>query len=58
MTQTQKTQVRAETINRLFENAAKCKYGVASVALRVHDGRIVDVTHTLTESTREREGNE
>jgi uncharacterized protein with FMN-binding domain len=45
---------RAETITeRLFENAAKIRYGQVSVALQVHDGRITSVTYLTTESTRE-----
>jgi hypothetical protein len=39
--------------NRLFENISKIRYGSASVTLKIHDGRIVDITHTVTESQRE-----
>jgi len=40
---------------RLFENATRIRYGMISASLKIHNGRIVDVTHTLTESTREKE---
>jgi hypothetical protein len=43
----------AAIVARLAENAAGLRYGTAAVSLRVHDGRIVDITHTVTESTRE-----
>ena len=49
----------AEAIaGKLVETAGKVRFGSVSVNLKIHDGRIVDVTHTVTESTRERrEGN-
>ncbi len=40
---------------RICENAAKIRYGSVSATLNIHDGRVVDVTHSTTESTRERE---
>lgn len=39
--------------DRLFENIAKVKFGSVSVTLRVHSGRIVDVTYSTTESMKE-----
>jgi hypothetical protein len=39
---------------RLCENAKKIRYGSVSAMLKIHDGRIVDVTHSTTESTREK----
>jgi hypothetical protein len=38
---------------RLLQNAAAIKYGSVSVTLRLHAGRIVDVTHAVTEQTKE-----
>jgi hypothetical protein len=43
----------AAIVERLTENAAGIRYGTVAVALRIHDGRVVDVTHTTTESTKE-----
>jgi hypothetical protein len=40
---------------RLCENAAKIRYGSVSATLNIHNGRVVDVTHSTTESTREKE---
>jgi hypothetical protein len=36
----------------LKENLSHIKYGEASVNFKVHAGRIVSVTHSLTENTR------
>jgi hypothetical protein len=41
---------------RLAENAAGLRYGTAAVSLRVHDGRVVDITYTVTESQKEYPG--
>jgi hypothetical protein len=38
---------------RLLQNAAAIKYGSVSVAVRLHEGRIVDVTHAVTERAKE-----
>jgi len=40
---------------RLCENAAKIRYGSVCATLNIHNGRVVDVTYSTTESTRERE---
>ena len=40
---------------RLCENAAKIRYGSVSTTLNIHNGRVVDVTHSTTESRREQE---
>ena len=40
---------------RLLTNAAELRYGSVSVSAKVHDGRIVEVTYSTTESTREQE---
>jgi hypothetical protein len=38
---------------RLVEITGNVRFGSVSVNLKIHDGRIVDVTYTVTESTRE-----
>ena len=49
-------QSKAEAIvTRLLTNAADLKYGAISVTLKIHSGRIVDTTFSVTESTRESE---
>jgi hypothetical protein len=48
-----KEQKAAAIAARLLEAAGKIRYGSAAVILKIHDGRIVDVTHTTTENTRE-----
>lgn len=40
---------------RLCDNATKIRYGSVSATLNIHNGRVVDVTHSTTESTREKE---
>jgi len=40
-------------VTRLLTNAAGLKYGATSVTVNVHDGRIVNVVFSVTESTRE-----
>jgi len=52
-------QPKAEKIvMRLLSNAAGLRYGATSVTVNVHDGRIVNVVYSTTESTRETEKNE
>jgi hypothetical protein len=49
-------QERKNTIiiaERLCENATKIRYGSVSVTLKIHDGRVVSIIHTITENTRE-----
>ena len=51
-------QARRNIINiaeRLCDNAKKISYGSVSTTLKIHNGRVVDVTHSTTESTREQE---
>jgi len=36
----------------LLANSASVRYGDVSVTLRIHNGRIVAVIHTVTHSTR------
>jgi len=40
-------------VARLLANAAGIQYGSVSVTVKVHGGRFMDVTHTITESMRE-----
>jgi hypothetical protein len=42
----------------LFSNAGKVLFGVASVELKIHEGRCVAVTYSTTENTRQREAGE
>jgi hypothetical protein len=53
MTADREKQIAGSVTNRLFENVSRLKYGQVAVSLRVHSGRIVDVTYTITESMRE-----
>jgi ABC-type Fe3+ transport system substrate-binding protein len=50
---------KAEAIvARLLTNVAGLKYGSVSVTAKIHGGRIVDVTYTVTESMKESESKE
>jgi len=47
---------KAENIvTRLLTNATDLKFGSVSVTVKVHDGRIVEVLYSTTESMREDE---
>jgi hypothetical protein len=47
---------KAEAIvAQLLANAAEVRYGSVSVSAKVHDGRVVDISYTKTEQTREKE---
>ena len=51
-------QSKAEAIvTRLLKNATGLRYGSVSVTAKVHDGRVVEVCYSTTESMREPEGN-
>jgi len=53
------SQSKAEKIvARLLSNAAELQYGSVSVSVKIHNGRIMDVTHTVTESIKEAETKE
>ena len=53
------SQSKAEKIvARLLSNVAGLQYGSVSVSVKIHNGRIMDVTHTVTESSRETETKE
>ena len=52
-----RNQERENTIDiaeRLCENAAKIRFGSVSATLKIHDGRVTDVTHSITENTKEK----
>jgi len=50
------SQSKAETIvARLLANAAGLKYGSVSVTAKIHDGRVVELIFSTSESTRETE---
>ena len=50
-------QSKAEAIvTRLLLNAAELKYGSVSVTAKIHAGRVTEITHHVTESTREPNG--
>jgi len=40
---------------QLLTNAAEVRYGSVSVSAKLHDGRVVEVSYTKTEQTREKE---
>ena len=42
-----------QIITRLSENAVKIKYGEAGIILKIHEGKVVHVTHVSTETIRE-----
>jgi hypothetical protein len=44
-----------EIIETLFSNAQRIVFGLASVELKIHEGRLVAVTYSSTENTRRRE---
>ena len=49
-------QSKAESmVTRLLTNAADLKYGSVSVTAKVHDGRVVEVNYSTTETMRETE---
>jgi 16S rRNA U516 pseudouridylate synthase RsuA-like enzyme len=45
-------------LETLVENLSRIQYGEVSLTYRLHNGRIVSVTHTVTESTRQSIGAE
>ena len=40
-------------VMRLLSNSAGLQFGNVSVTIKIHSGRIMDVTHTVTESMKE-----
>jgi hypothetical protein len=47
-----------EIIETLFTNASRVLFGMASVELKMHEGRCVAVTYSTTENTRQKETGE
>jgi hypothetical protein len=40
-------------VTQLMNNALGMKYGTVSVSAKLHDGRVVSISYTTTEQTRE-----
>jgi len=55
MSEKQSKQKTITIAERLCDNATKIRYGSVSATLKIHNGRVVDVTHSTTESKREQE---
>jgi hypothetical protein len=48
--------VKAEAIvNQLLHNASGVRYGAVGVTAKLHDGRVVEVSYSRTEHTRDLE---
>ena len=45
-------------IKSIKDNLEKVKYGEVSLTLRIHDGRVVSVTNSVTENTITKGGNQ
>jgi hypothetical protein len=44
-----------EIVSQLLANAAGLRYGAVGVAAKLHDGRVVEVSYSRTEHTRDLE---
>jgi hypothetical protein len=44
-----------EIIETLFDNAGRICFGQVSVELKIHEGRLVAVTYSSTENSRQKE---
>ena len=44
-----------DIVNQLLSNAAGVRYGAISVTAKLHDGRVVEVSYSRTEHTRDLE---
>jgi hypothetical protein len=44
-----------DIIETLFSNAGRVLFGMASVEIKIHEGRCVAITYSTTENTRQRE---
>jgi len=42
-------------VARLLANAAEVRHGSASVSVKLHEGRVVEVSYSTTENTRDKE---
>jgi len=40
-------------VARLLANAAEMMFGTVSVAIKLHSGRVVEITYTTAEQTKE-----
>ena len=49
------TEKAGEIVNTLLTNAAGVRYGLISVSAKLHEGRIVEVSYSRTEQTRDLE---
>ena len=49
------TEKAGEIVNTLLTNAAGIRYGLISVSAKLHEGRIVEVSYSRTEQTRDLE---
>jgi len=48
------SKTKAEKIaSQLLANAAGLRFGSASVSVKLHDGRVVEVSYATTEQTKE-----
>ena len=48
-------QIKAEKmVARLLANAVEIRFGSVAVEAKIHNGRIMDVTHSSTEHSREK----
>ena len=55
MNENQTKQKFIDIAERICENITKIRYGSVSTTIKIHDGRIVDVTHSTTENKREKD---
>jgi hypothetical protein len=46
---------KKEIIETLFSNANRVLFGLASVELKIHEGRLVSVSYSTTENSRQKE---
>jgi hypothetical protein len=45
---------RRQAVNHQFwANVGKIRYGLVILTAKIHDGRVVDISHTTSESTRD-----
>ena len=49
------TEKAEEIVNQLLTNAAGVRYGIISVSAKLHEGRVVEVSYSRTEHTRDME---
>jgi len=49
------TDKQKEIAETLFKNAEKLSFGSASVEIRIHAGKYVNIVYTTSENTRQKE---